>query len=688
MANMEDSTSDQFDQRFLLQSLMDHIPDSIYFKDTEGRFIQINRAKAERSGLASPKDAVGKTDFDFFQREHAEKAMADERRIMSTRQPLIESEEHLVWPNGLQRWVSSTKLPLENSSGEVVGTFGISRDITKLKTTEMALEHAKEIAETASRAKSEFVANMSHEIRTPMNGVIGMAELLLDTSLNASQREYTQMILESGETLLSLLNDVLDFSKIEAGKIELDPVPFSIRDCIGSMMKSLAVRAHRKQLELAYHIDSRIPDVLVGDFVRLRQVLVNLIGNAIKFTETGEVFVDVILQNEDNDVITAKFVVRDTGIGIPADKLGNIFTEFEQVDKSTTRRYGGTGLGLAIATRFVRLMGGQLAVESKFGEGTEFSFVVNFPVSQSKIETKPRAIPASIHGKRVLIVDDNATNRRILQEMLKNWGIDFLAVSDANKALQQTKAAFHEDRPFNLIISDVNMPDMDGFDLVEAIRNDKDMAATKIMLLTSGMRTDDAHRAEEMGVQTHLMKPVKQSEMLNAITAELGESCDSEDTESAHLVADNSLSDVDPDTPTPNRELKVLVAEDSLVNQKLATAVLQRFGHSVKLAVNGVEAVEMTAAESFDLVLMDVEMPEMDGLQATQAIRQREEQTGTHLPIIAMTAHAMQGDQDRCLAAGMDAYVAKPMRQQALLDAITNLINQDETSDTKSKPIE
>ncbi|WP_144057691.1 PAS domain-containing hybrid sensor histidine kinase/response regulator [Novipirellula maiorica] len=665
------------DDRFLLQALMDHIPDSIYFKDAKGRFIRINQAKAERSGLSTTDDAVGKSDFDFFDHDHARKALADEMDIMRTRQPLIETEEHLIWSSGLERWVSTTKLPLQRQDGEVVGTFGISRDITKLKQTERALGAAKEAAETANRAKSEFVANMSHEIRTPMNGVIGMAELLLDTHLNPVQREYAQAVLESGEALLGLLNDVLDFSKIEAGKIELDPTPFEIRDSIGSMMKSLAARAHHKGLELAYHFDSNIPEMVVGDVGRLRQILINLVGNAIKFTDAGEVVVDVQVAHHgvrtpNDQTISLKFAVSDTGIGVPQDKLASIFTEFEQADKSTTRKYGGTGLGLAIASRFVELMGGRLSVQSELGRGTTFSFVIDLPIGAPRIANKTELDLESIRGLRVLVVDDNATNRRILLETLLNWGLQPMAVSNAKDALQRVRSEVENGTPFHLVISDVNMPETDGFDFVESLRHDRELAGTTVMLLTSAIRSGDAIRCDQLNVATHLMKPVKQSELLRAISHVVGRqsiesSSPESDTVGSATAADSSSLD----------SMRVLLAEDSLVNQKVALGLMRKWGHCVTIAQNGIEAVQMSGSQEFDLILMDVEMPEMDGLDATRAIRKREQKQASHIPIIAMTAHAMIGDEQRCREAGMDAYVAKPIRQELLLQAMTTLLTNN-----------
>ncbi|MEX1095000.1 MAG: PAS domain S-box protein [Planctomycetales bacterium] len=700
-------------ERYLLHSLLDNIPDNIYFKDEQGRFLRINSAKAHRSGLTDPSEAVGKSDFDFFPDEHARRAADDERRVMDTGEPLVGKEERLVWPDGKVSWVSTTKVPLRDREDRIVGTFGISRDISRLKEAEEALREAKETAEAASRAKSDFLANMSHEIRTPLNAIIGMTELVLDTQLTAAQREYLRTVFASGEALLELINDILDFSKIEAGKLDLERTQFDLRESVGDTMKSLALRAHREELELAFHVAPDVPEVLAGDPARLRQVLVNLIGNAIKFTEEGEVVLDVSREidpppsqggagggsaaesgsrsstrtsggsavaasaqslsapNADADRVRLRFSVRDTGIGIAPDKLGVIFEAFEQADTSMTRRYGGTGLGLAISSRLVELMGGKIEVESEVGNGSTFHFTAEFEAPKSSASAARRWKQPHLAGMRVLVADDNGTNRLILEEMLRNWGMAPATAPSARAALAELRRAHAADAPYTLVLSDVNMPESDGFRLVEWIRQDPDLSSTVIMMLTSGGRTGDVARCEALGAASYLIKPVKQSELFDAIAVAL-------DIDRPEKVAAG-----EPGAAECVRPLRVLLAEDSLPNQKLAIGLLERWGHAVTVANDGQAAVEAVEAADragvpFDLVLMDVQMPEMDGLAATQRIRRHERRTGRRTPIIAMTAHAMKGDREQCLDAGMDDYISKPVRARALLEKIEPLIRAPE----------
>ena len=646
-------------ERYLLDALMTNVPDYIYFKDRDGRYLRMNPAMAEGVSLEAPENAAGRSDFDFFSEDYARQTLQDEQRILDTGTPLVGKEEQVGYPDGRSRWMSTTKLPLHGRDGKVIGTFGVSRDISATKLTQQVLHRAKEAAEAASRAKSDFLANMSHEIRTPLNAIIGMTELVLDTDLSAIQRQYLKMVQESGEGLLEVINDILDFSKIEAGKLTLDNSPFRLRELLGDTLKSLGIRAHRKQLELVCHIHPEVPDDLLGDDGRLRQIVVNLIGNAIKFTEAGEVLLDVSVKEETAERAVLHFRVTDTGIGIPPEKFRTIFEAFEQADSSTTRRYGGTGLGLAISSRLVELMGGRIRVESEVGRGSTFHFTVDF--ERCAAQPRQRDVdPSVLEGLRVLVVDDNSTNRRILQEMLGNWGLRPTTVASADEGIAALKAAVVQADPFGLILTDAHMPGGDGFAFADRLRQHPELCHSLIMMLTSGDHADDLARCQDLGIRGYLIKPVKQSELFDAVarTVSAGQS-------PARTGAEEGLRRF-----VPTRRQRILLAEDSLINQKLAVGLLSRWGHEVAVADDGAAAVRKATSEDFDLILMDVQMPELDGIDATQAIRVHESVHGGFTPIVAMTAHAMSGDRDRCLAAGMDDYLMKPIRAEQLFLAL------------------
>jgi PAS domain S-box-containing protein len=898
-----------------LRALMDSLPDLVYFKDRASRFTRINQAHARAFGLRDPAQAIKKTDFDFYAPEHAQRAYDDEQEVMRTGTPILAKEEREVWPDGHETWASTTKMPLRNRAGEIVGTFGVSRDITVNKRTEAEnarlagivnstadaifssdregkirtwnsgaermygytadeargqhialfipedrrseiaanqeklfrgegivlndqehvrkdgtrvavtltlspiknadgavtgvsaivhdmterkraekilrdaeeglaaaqriahigswdwniqadtmrwsketlrilgiesgqshnrrllrdlihpddrkrvdlaindafsgtrdydieyrvkladgtekvihaqgevlrdgagkpvqmrgthhditekkrveeeLQRAKEAAEAASRTKSEFLANMSHEIRTPINAIVGMTDMALDTELTTEQREYLTTVKTGADSLLTLINDILDFSKIEAGKLEIDRIAFPLRETLENILRTLALKAHEKGLELACRVTPGIPDSIVGDPDRLKQILINLVGNAVKFTFMGEVVINVEAQIQTAENVELHFAVKDTGIGIPADKQEMIFSAFTQADASTTRQFGGTGLGLAIVRRLVAMMGGRLWLESEVSKGSTFHFTLPFPVSK---EPALKPVPAAcdqLIDLPVLIVDDNATNRRILEEILTKWGMRPVSADSGPQALAMVDAAVKSNRPFTLMILDVNMPGMDGFEVAERVSHNPTLHGATIMMLSSASRPGDVARCKDVGVAAYLMKPVRRGELMEAILDVLGGK-----VETAKRVRTSKKRSAN----ERRRGIAILLAEDNAVNQMVALRLLEKQKHRVTVANNGreaLEAIEKAGSQGFDLVLMDVQMPEMDGLAATEAIRKRERELGTsfHVPIVAMTAHAMKGDKERCLAAGMDAYLSKPVHTQQLLDVI------------------
>jgi len=658
------------EERRMLRALIDNVPDFMYVKDARSCFVVANASLAKSMGVSSPADLLGKTDFDFYPKRLAQQYYDDEQLVIRKKKTLFEHEEESTDCDGNRIVVLTTKVPLFDKNGQVIGIAGVGRDITERQRVEREMQRAKEAAEAASQAKSEFLANMSHEIRTPLNGVMGMTDLALDTELTPEQRDYLETVKSSSDSLLTVINDILDFSKIEAGKIDLESVDFNLRDSLESTLKTVALRADEKGLELLCEVAPEVPEVVCGDSTRLRQVVINLVGNAVKFTDAGEIAVRVQTESREANHCVLHFTVADTGVGIPEEKRDLIFAPFSQADTSTTRKYGGTGLGLTISTRLVEMMGGRIWVDSEVGRGSQFHFTARLELTDAKeIKVGSIAPPEILRGSRVLVVDDNRTNRRILEGMLNRWEMVSVSVEEGQQALDALSGARAAGMPFSLILTDMHMPKMDGFTLVEQIRKRPELATATIMMLTSAGHRGDAARCQELGVAAYLLKPIRQSELREAIARVLGAQAPNG---AIPLITRFSLHD----GRDPAASLRVLLAEDNAVNQRLAVRLLEKRGHHVVVAGNGAEALAAMEKQEFDLVFMDVQMPEMDGLEATAEIREKEKTSGKHLPIIALTAHAMKGDREKCIASGMDGYLTKPIRPQELDEVLEDFMTR------------
>jgi PAS domain S-box-containing protein len=787
-------------------TLLENATDYIYFKDRDSRFVLTSKTMAKHFGESDVEGMIGKADADYFSPEHAEGARRDEEEIMRTGQPIVNKYEKETWPDGRVNWVSSCKLPMRDDEGNIIGTFGISRDvtelvrlqaeleeseryarevvdtiqagllvidaetrlisdannaavkmlgverqeligqsygrfihglngappmlpcpgesvakeeqtyirvsgsrfpvlrsivpivrngrnyllesfvdITELKEMERSIRHAKEVveatntelqqsieranrmaheAEVANQAKSQFLANMSHEIRTPMNGIIGMIGLLLDTKMSPEQGIYAETVRSSAESLMAIINDILDFSKIEAGKLDLEDLNFDLRVTLDNMNDILALRAQQKQLEYACVIDPEVPSKLIGDPGRLRQILTNLVGNAIKFTEQGEIAILVDLVEDSADQTRIQFAITDTGIGIQQEKIDQLFEAFTQADASTTRRYGGTGLGLTISRRLCALMGGEIQVESEVGKGSRFSFTVTLK-KQSNVDTTVFEMLPDIRTRRIIYVDDNATNRLVLRLQLQSWHCRGDEASGADEALELMHAAIEAGDPYEIAILDYQMPNTDGEDLGRRIKEDPKLSDVHLIMMTSIGKRGDALKFQEIGFAAYLTKPIKQSQLYDCLVTVISGGKAKDGSGPGRIITRHSLAE------ETKRRVRILLAEDNPTNQQVALGILSKLGYNCDTVANGAEAVEALESIPYDLVLMDVQMPEMDGLEATRAIRNPNSRVmNPKIPIIAMTAHAMKSDREKCLASGMTDYVAKPVQPSELAAAL------------------
>lgn len=660
------------------KSLAENLPLSVFHKDRQGRIVFANGKFCEATGL-SLGQLIGKTDSDLFESERAKKYQRDDQWVMRTRKSLRDVEAH---PSDERVFVETTKAPITGDDGKLIGVQGMFWDVTDRKLAEEALRQAKEIAEAASQAKSEFLANVSHEIRTPMNGIIGMTDLLLNTIEDSGDREHLKLIQLSADSLLSLINNILDFSKIESGKIELESQRFDLRECIGDTLRSLGLRAHDKGLELFAHFSQDTPREIIGDVVRLRQIIVNLVSNAIKFTCDGQVELSVRNQpitrgiGEADNLVRLSFAVTDSGVGIPPEKQKRIFEEFEQADTSTTRQYGGTGLGLAISSRLVALMGGDLNVTSQPGQGTTFDFSIDVEVDSRHVDFE--SATRGLAGKRVLCVLKSPSLGRNFVRRISQLGMHAIAVDSVRSATESLNSYARKSQPFDLVFTDIELDDGDAVALGKQIRqSDRCSDARIVFLVNTNSKNLKAARAS-LGVDDQLLKPVKDSDLISCLNL---------------LVNPSTGGSVQTEQPSSDafsvsqERLNILVAEDNAVNQKLMSALLVRAGHKPVIAENGLVAVELFQSHSFDLILMDVQMPEMDGFDATYEIRKLQAESGNRIPIVALTAHASPADRNQCLAAGMDEYLSKPVRAKTLNEMIDRMTGRD-TTVNRSQPEE
>jgi two-component system, sensor histidine kinase and response regulator len=645
--------------------------------DVNGRFLRVNEKLCDILGYTR-EELLARRFQDITFPEDLKADLEHLAHLLRGEVPSFSRDERYLRKDGSIVWVAVSVSLQRDAAGRPLYTIPVIRDISHRKRLETKFRHAREVAEAANRAKDEFLANVSHEIRTPMNAILGMTELTLDTPLTDDQRQCLKTVKSAADNLLGIINDLLDFSKIEAGKLELHPAGFSLRTTVSDTLRALAVRAHTKGLELIYQVQPEVPDVLIGDAGRLRQVLLNLVGNAIKFTEEGEVVarVESVGDPASEGEVGLRFAVRDTGIGIPLDRQEGIFRAFEQEDTSTTRKYGGTGLGLTIAAQLVALTGGAVTVDSESGRGSTFVFTARFGLQPHSAEPTAAPPPVLLRNLPVLIVDDNATNRHILKEWLRGWQMEAEAVGDAAAAMDALWHRAANGRHYELVLLDARMPDRDGLTVAAMIRERIELSATRLILLTSGDRPGDPIRSRELRIDAHLFKPIQQEELLETIYRVMSRPAGNGPTTVRPALSREPIHAPAPAAPS----LHILVAEDNEFSARLMNQLLARRGHRVRLANNGREALALAEEGVFDLLLLDIHMPELDGFGIIKAIRERERAARGHLPVIALTARSRKEDRERCLAAGMDDFLTKPVSSAALFAAIDRLVSAHRVS--------